>query len=172
VSAHREGDTVVISLPAHIPRADEQQWIDDMLARLQRSESRRRPDDDLDQRAARLAQRYLPGDRRPTSVRWVSNQHRRWGSCTPSEGTIRLSDRMKGMPAYVIDYVLVHELAHLHEADHSPAFHALVARFPHVAKAQGYLEGWVDGTGQRGSSPASPGKGPSLEPCDESSPEG
>jgi predicted metal-dependent hydrolase len=149
VSAYRDGDTVVILMPAHIPRSDEQRWVDDMLARLERSESRRRPQADLERRAAALADRYLPEGPRPTSVRWVTNQQRRWGSCTPSEGTIRLSHRMQGMPAYVIDYVLVHELAHLQVADHSPRFHALVARYPHVAKAQGYLEGWIDGGGQR-----------------------
>jgi predicted metal-dependent hydrolase len=149
VTAYRDGDTTIVLMPAHIPRAQEQQWVDDMLARLARSESRRRPHDDLMSRAERLARDYLPQPVRPTSVRWVTNQNSRWGSCTPADGTIRLSHRMQGMPAYVIDYVLVHELAHLLVPDHSPAFHAIVAPYPHVAKAQGYLEGWVDARNQR-----------------------
>jgi len=47
-------------------------------------------------------------------VRWVDNQRSRWGSCTPADRTIRLSRRLQDMPAWVIDYVLVHELVHLH----------------------------------------------------------
>jgi predicted metal-dependent hydrolase len=151
VTAYRDGDTTVILMPAHIPRADEQQWIDDMLRRLDRQQQRRRPTDDaLMKRARHLAREYLPaGAPLPTSVRWVDNQRRRWGSCTPADGTIRLSDRLQGMPTYVIDYVLLHELAHLIEFGHGPRFQALVAAYPHDAKATGYLDGWIDGSGQR-----------------------
>jgi predicted metal-dependent hydrolase len=72
-------------------------------------------------------------------VRWVDNQHARWGSCTPADGTIRLSSRMIGFPRWVIDSVLVHELAHLIEIGHGPRFDALCARFPLTERATGYL---------------------------------
>lgn len=74
-------------------------------------------------------------------MRWVTNQGMRWGSCTPSDGTIRLSSRLRGMPQWVIDYVLVHELAHLLEAGHTPRFWALVDHYPQSERARGYLEG-------------------------------
>jgi hypothetical protein len=83
-------------------------------------------------------------------VRWVGNQRQRWGSCTVDDRAIRISDRLQGMPGYVLDYVLVHELAHLIEADHGPRFQALVAQYPHADRARGYLEGWSHAR-QRGS---------------------
>jgi len=78
----------------------------------------------------------------PGSVRWVENQQARWGSCTPSDRTIRLSVRLQGMPSWVIDYVLVHELAHLLEPGHDPRFWAWVERYPQAERARGYLLGW------------------------------
>ena len=77
----------------------------------------------------------------PTSVRWVDNMNARWGSCTPVDGTIRLSRRLVGMPGYVIDYVLLHELAHLIEPGHGPAFRAGLAGYERLERAEGFLEG-------------------------------
>ena len=94
-------------------------------------------DTELQARADRLARRYdLP---RATSVRWVTNQRRRWGSCTPATGEIRLSHRLQPWPAFVTDSVLVHELAHLVEPNHSKAFRALEARYPLLERANGFL---------------------------------
>ena len=75
-------------------------------------------------------------------MRWVTNQSARWGSCTPGDRTIRLSDRLQQMPGWVVDYVLVHELAHLLESGHTPEFWAWVDRYPRAEKAKGYLEGY------------------------------
>ena len=46
---------------------------------------------------------------------------------------------MAELPPWVVDHVIVHELAHLAEADHGPAFRALVARNPLAERAEGYL---------------------------------
>ena len=75
-------------------------------------------------------------------MRWVENQKARWGSCTPGDRTIRLSVRLQGMPPWVIDYVLVHELAHLLESGHDERFWAWVNRYPKAEQAKGYLQGW------------------------------
>ena len=77
----------------------------------------------------------------------MSNQGSRWGSCTPVDGTIRLSDRLVTTPGWVIDYVLVHELAHLIEIGHGPRFHRLVDAYPKAERARGYLLGIVAGAG-------------------------
>ena len=89
----------------------------------------------------------MPDAPAPVAVRWVANQRQRWGSCTPSTGVIRLSDRLQAMPSWVVDYVLVHELAHLVEAAHSPAFWRLVRGYPEAERARGYLEGYLAGQG-------------------------
>lgn len=143
VSAFRAEDgTVVVQLPARMSAAEEGAWVATMLERLERSEARRAPSDDgLCERAARLCAAYLDGLAPPASVRWVDNQRSRWGSCTPADGSIRLSSRLRGMPSWVIDYVLLHELAHLVEPGHNAAFWALVNRFPRAERAKGYLEG-------------------------------
>ncbi len=113
-----------------------------MLARVEASEARRpRSDTDLQRRATELSRQYLAGRAQPTSVRWVTNQRTRWGSCTPTEGTIRLSDQLRDMPAWVRDYVLLHELAHLLEPGHGPSFWGLLAGYPRLERARGYLEG-------------------------------
>jgi predicted metal-dependent hydrolase len=142
VSAYRDEDKVVVLVPARFTRAEEREWVQTMLARLERSEKRRRPSDSaLQQRAAELSERYLEGRARPLTVRWVDNQNSRWGSCTPGDRAIRLSTRLQGMPPWVIDYVLVHELSHRIEAGHTPTFWAWVDRYPRAERAKGFLEG-------------------------------
>ena len=143
VSAYRDGDKIVVLIPASLSRAQEAEWVDTMVRRLERSESRRRPSDaDLMARAARLSREHLDGRAEPVTVRWVDNQQSRWGSCTPTDRSIRLSSRLQGMPAWVVDYVLVHELAHLLEPGHGPGFWAWVDRYPRAERAQGYLLGY------------------------------
>ena len=146
VSAYRDGDRVVVMIPATMTRSEEQEWVQTMLSRLQRSERRRRPsDDDLLRRAHDLSGRFLGGLAVPDSVRWVDNQRSRWGSCTPGDRTIRLSARLQGMPSWVVDYVLVHELAHLLEPGHDARFWGWVDRYPQAERAKGYLLGWSAG---------------------------
>ncbi len=143
VSAYRDGDRVVVMIPASLSRREEAEWVEKMLTRLERSERRRRPsDDDLMRRAQDLSDRYLGGLATPESVRWVDNQQTRWGSCTPGDRTIRLSARLQAMPTWVVDYVLVHELAHLLEPGHDASFWAWVDRYPRAERAKGYLVGW------------------------------
>ena len=143
VSAYRDGDRIVVLIPARLSRREEAEWVQTMVARLERSERRRKPtDDDLLKRALGLSDRYFGGLAIPESVRWVENQRSRWGSCTPLDRSIRLSARLQGMPSWVLDYVLVHELAHLFEPHHNARFWGWVDRFPQAERAKGFLLGW------------------------------
>jgi predicted metal-dependent hydrolase len=142
ISAHREGDRIVVRVPARMTRAEEAQWVERMVRRVLAGERRRlRSDDELMARAGRLSARHLGGRAEPAAVRWVDNQESLWGSCTPADRTIRLSRRLVGMPDYVVDYVLLHELAHLLVPGHGPEFWALLAGYPRLERARGYLEG-------------------------------
>jgi len=143
VSAYRDGDRIVVLIPASLSRKQEDEWVQTMVARIEKSERRRRPsDEDLLARAVELSERHLGGLATPESVRWVDNQRSRWGSCTPGDRSIRLSSRLQGMPPWVVDYVVVHELAHLLEPGHDAAFWAWVDRYPQAERAKGYLLGW------------------------------
>ena len=142
VSAHREGERIVVCLPARMSRAEQARWVALMVNRVLAGEQRRRPsDDELLARAATLSERYLDGRAQPASVRWVDTMRSRWGSCTPVDRTIRLSRRLAGMPEYVVDYVLLHELAHLVVAGHGPRFWALLSGYPELDRARGFLDG-------------------------------
>ncbi len=142
VSAYRDGDRTVVLIPARMSKAEETRWVAEMVARLARQDGRqKRSDADLMIRASALSKRHLGGRAKPASVRWVDNQRTRWGSCTPSDRSIRLSRRLESMPGYVVDYVLLHELVHLLVPGHGPAFWAELAPYPQLERARGYLEG-------------------------------
>ena len=150
VSAWREGGRTVVAIPARFTRAQEREWVAKMTARLDAADRRRRPTDErLAVRAHELSERHLAGRAEPVAVTWSTRQGKRWGSCTPADGTIRLSDRLQGMPGWVIDYVLLHELAHLLHPGHGPDFWAELATYPHTERARGFLEGISHAAGSR-----------------------
>jgi hypothetical protein len=143
VSAYRDGARIVVMIPSRFSKAEESRWVAEMVGRLDAGARRRRGFGDaaLSRRAAELSTSYLGGRAQPESVRWVASMRTRWASCTPADGTIRMSDRLKEMPHWVRDYVLVHELAHLLVPGHGPDFWALVQRYPRTERARGYLDG-------------------------------
>lgn len=151
VSAYREGERIVVLIPDQFSRAEETEWVERMLARLAAREERlSRSDDELLSRARRLIDRYLAEHAHvavPASVRWVTNQNGRWGSCTPADRTIRISHRIQEMPDWVIDYVILHELIHLVVPSHNARFWELVGRYPKAERARGYLEGVAAASG-------------------------
>lgn len=142
VSAYREDGAIVVVIPARLTTVEEREWVDKMVLRVTNAERRRRPsDDELMRRAGQLSRRYLDGLAAALSVRWVDNQNSRWGSCTPANGTIRISGRVRGMPPYVVDYVVLHELTHLLVHGHGAEFWGWLERYPQLDRARGYLEG-------------------------------
>ena len=140
VGARLENGVLVIRAPAGIKDEDLAPIIESLKKRMRRR-GRVLPqtDDALEKRARELNRKYFDGRLKWVSVRYVTNQNSRFGSCTPDDGTIRLSDRLAEMPAWVRDYVLIHELAHLVEANHGPNFWKLVNRYPLAERARGYL---------------------------------
>lgn len=135
VSARIVDGVIRVRIPAWMSEAEEQKFVREVVERIE--QERRSHAIDLGARAAMLADKFdLP---RPESIRWSKTQRQRWGSCTVQRGDIRISDRLVDVPPWVLDHVIVHELAHLVVADHSPAFEALVNRNPLAERATGYL---------------------------------
>jgi predicted metal-dependent hydrolase len=134
-SARLVGDTLQIRLPSWMSAKEEAHWVAEWTRRFERKTTTDRID--LAERTAMLARRYdLP---RPRSITWADGMRTRWGSSTPAHGTVRLSSALARFPDWVLDYVIVHELAHLEEPSHSPAFWRLVGRYPRAERARGYL---------------------------------
>ena len=140
VSARVVDGILQVRAPAHLSDAELAPIIEQLKARLKTRVVRSQLDNGLLERRARELNRlYFDGQLAWSSIRWVTNQNKRAGSCSPATGTIRISHHVDKMPAFVRDYVLVHELAHLLEANHSPRFWEMVNRYPRTERARGYL---------------------------------
>jgi predicted metal-dependent hydrolase len=141
VSARLKDGKLVVYLPARMSPAEEAAWVAKMAARFEARSLRRRlnSDGDLQRRARELNREYFDGRLKWSSLTYVTNQSTRFGSCSPAERTIRISAALAEMPSFVRDYVIVHELAHLEEPNHSAVFWNLVNRYPLAERARGYL---------------------------------
>jgi predicted metal-dependent hydrolase len=141
VEARLESGVLVVRAPVAISDAELAPMIEKLKAKVEKKLRRhqRQSDEALEARARELNRRYFDGKLTWGSIRYVTNQNKRFGSCTPNYGTIRISHRVEHMPAWVRNYVIVHELAHLVEPNHSRAFWDLVNRYPKTERARGYL---------------------------------
>jgi predicted metal-dependent hydrolase len=141
ISARLDGNRLIVQVPAGLSQAEEQSWAEKLGSRILAARRRRELNDDGDlaTRARELSAQLFEGRLQPADIRYVTNQQHRFGSCTPSQKTIRISDRVAKLPPWVRDAVIVHELAHLAEANHSARFWKLANRYPLMERARGYL---------------------------------
>lgn len=135
------GTAIEILAPANATDAELAPIIERLKGRIVRRQEKAETADDraLQRRAAELNRAHFGGKLTWREIRYVANQNKRYGSCTPAAGTIRISHRLAAMPGWVQDYVIVHELAHLVEANHGSRFWKLVNRYPKAERARGYL---------------------------------
>lgn len=135
VQARVTNGTIIVRVPDGLSEAEETRLVDSIVKKVSRKIGA--GDVDLTVRARRLSERFdLP---EPASIQWSDRQNSRWGSCTASQGSIRISSRLSAVPEFVLDFVVLHELAHLRVAGHGPAFQELVRRYPQAERATGYL---------------------------------
>jgi predicted metal-dependent hydrolase len=141
ISARLDGDRLIVQVPMGLSAAQEREWAERLGGRILAARRRRELNDDqqLMKRAHELNRRHFGGKLQFRDVRYVTNQNSRHGSCSPAQGIIRISDRLAKMPAWVRDAVLVHELAHLVEGNHSARFWKLANAYPLMERARGYL---------------------------------
>lgn len=145
LTLRRDGEDLLVMAPRGMDPREERRAVERLLARWSRSRGDRMGQDELMARAVALARAHLDAvvgsPVRPTSVRWVDNQEQRWGSCSVETGTVRVSRRVAGMPGWVLDHVILHELCHLVVPGHDKAFHALLDPTPRAAEAKAFLAG-------------------------------
>lgn len=133
---------IQISVPMRLPHEEMMESVERLVTRIQRKRTARHDTDTaLLDRARQLAATWLSSSVEPSEVVWSTRQMKRWGSCTPTTGRIRLSAQLKPMPQWVQDGVLVHELAHLKYSNHGADFRALAHRYPRQQEAQAFLAG-------------------------------
>ena len=139
VAARLRSGVLELLVPASMPHVEREHWAEVMTRRLQRKAERSRPSDErLDQRARNLNARHFGGRLRWKSIGFAE-MDRLWGSCTFTEGHIRIARRAASLPDWVLDYLLMHELAHLVHSDHGPDFHEVENLYPLTERAKGYL---------------------------------
>jgi len=145
ISAKEEDGVIQLHLPMGLSREEESKYV---LWAKKRFEAQRRKkelwadnaDSVLELRARELNKRYFGGDLSWVQIGYTTEQNARmFGICNTTEKTIRISDRLREMPKFVHDYVVVHELAHLKVPRHGPEFWKLVNKFPKTERARGYL---------------------------------
>lgn len=148
MTAFREEGRLVVVVPEHMSARQRRDLIPGLVERYLTKEARQRPpraDQEITQRAIELYRAYVAphtDQEEPViGARWVTNMASRWASCTPSTGELRVSDRLQSMPAWVLDYVLLHEVAHLVEREHNERFWRLVNAHDESPRARGFLEG-------------------------------
>lgn len=144
IAARIVGEIIEITAPEGIPDSQLQPHIDRLRTRIERRIALQSPlakkgDDYLERRAKYLNRKYFDGALSWRGICYSDRQEKRHGSCTPADGTIRISTAMREMPRWVEDYVIVHEMAHLLEPNHGRRFKAIVARYPLGERARGYL---------------------------------
>ena len=140
------GDRVRIRVPRHAPKREVERLKAEIVAevRRKRAQVRARADADLQSMARKINREYFDSEIAWHSIRWVSNMRKRLGSCTtggPTDGDIRISDRIRGWPQWVIEYIVAHELVHRKHPNHSREFWEYLSQYPEAERARGFIMG-------------------------------
>jgi len=133
-------DKLLIYLPASMNESDEKKWIGKMINWGERYKNRKELNNNnqLLERSKKLNKKYF-NENLEFSIKFVTNQRNRFGSCTIRTKSIRISDRLAKMPQWVQDYVIIHELAHILYPNHSNKFWEKVNQYKYAERARGYL---------------------------------
>ena len=140
-------DELRVSAPPEVPQSE----LDEVVLRLAGKLVRRARAATLNsaEAALKIARRVavrFPKSPQISDVRFVTTQRSRWGSYSQRTGVIRLHAGLDQLPAWVLEAVVAHELAHAFHANHSPEFWALLRTvYPDTDRARAFLAGvsWI-----------------------------
>ncbi len=141
VSARLVKDLLMVSAPYLLS----QERLDNIVTDFKLKFERKRLKEDLDKKqdlldiVANLNKKYFGNKLRINSVEYVTNQNSKFGCCNYRSADIRISHKIGLMPGWVRNYVLIHEMAHLIEPNHSKLFWDIVSRYKLAERARGYL---------------------------------
>lgn len=141
ISARLVNNMLLVQAPEQISS----NRLDNIIADFKLKFEKKKIKDDLDKKqdlkeiAARLNQKYFGNKLKVNSIEYVTGQNSKYGCCNYHSADIRLSHKVGLMPKWVRDYVIIHELAHLIEPNHSRAFWNIVNRYRFSERAKGYL---------------------------------
>jgi predicted metal-dependent hydrolase len=151
----RQDGSLLLRVPTHLAKrrvGDLLKLVATQMDKAIESHTRRN-DADLQLRAEQVNRRHFHNKIHWNAIRWVSNMQTRLGSCTgggPTDGEIRISDKIKDWPEWVIDYVIAHELLHRKHPNHSSAFwDELKTAYPRTEQARGFIQGVSFATGRK-----------------------
>jgi predicted metal-dependent hydrolase len=145
---------LLVRIPHRLPRHKVSNLLEQVASQLDQTSilHAQRTDADLQQRAELINLKHFNAGIQWNSIRWVSNMRSRLGSCTrggPTDGQIRISNKIKNWPDWVVDYVIAHELMHRRHPNHSDAFwNDLRAAYPLTEQARGFIHGVGFAAGQ------------------------
>ncbi len=141
IQAKMVGETLVVYLPLGMHREEERRLIEKMKEKIEkkRLKSQINRDDYLKKRFDEFNCEYFQGKLKVNSIEFVTNQEKKRGSCTPANGTIRISHKLLDMPKWVLDYVIMHEMTHFVHPNHSRAFWTKVGEYKYTERARGFL---------------------------------
>jgi predicted metal-dependent hydrolase len=150
----QQDGTILLRVPYRLPNQIIQEHIDKIRNQLdrQRKLAEKRTDSELQKRAEVINQKYFGGKIQWNAIRWVSNMNTRLGSCTnggSTDGHIRISDKIKSWPQWVVDYVIAHELVHRLHPNHNQRFWSMLTEsYSLTEQARGFIKGvgFAEGT--------------------------
>ena len=139
--------SVLVRIPSHLPKRQIGPLLDEIKGQLDKviATYKHRTDEALQQRAELINKKHFGGQIQWNAIRWVGDMHTLLGSCShggSTDGEIRISDKIKAWPEWVVDYVIAHELLHRRHPNHSATFWSdLRAAYPLTERARGFIRG-------------------------------
>jgi predicted metal-dependent hydrolase len=143
VNARLRGSTLLVSAPVGMPEEKLGPAVRGLASRLLRRAHAARVNGEGDALAlARKVARRFPEPPSVGRALFVTTQGARWGSYSAKTETVRPNAALRGMPGWVLEAVVAHELAHVFHPDHSRAFWELLERAcPEAGRAEAFLAG-------------------------------
>ncbi|MGC8581743.1 MAG: SprT-like domain-containing protein [Thermoplasmata archaeon] len=140
IEARTKGDTLFVYIPSTMSKENEDKAVKEMVQKIaNKRKAREYTDKYLIKKFDEFNAKYFEGKLSIKYIKFVTNQHVKLGSCTPDDKTIRISDKLIGMPKWVLDYVIIHEMAHLIYPNHSKGFWKKVHEYRYTERAIGFL---------------------------------